>query len=489
MVQFNHDDVMRTLHLLHSYPDALVELRILTESNGTHSGYFKDFDRLAKAAERWNSRGNIYVTLNRINPDCAARRLNRTAWTKSGETTKDSEIIRRANIYIDCDPVRITGIASTDAEHAASMDVAVAIKSFLTELGLPETALISSGNGHGLFLSVDLPAEDGGLVKKFLGALATKFDNERVKVDPSVCNAGRIARLPGTLNCKGENLAERPHRLAKSIEPPAALTSATIEQLQSVIESILGKKAESKVSASDDRFDLVAWLNSRQVSYTISQKAEGTQYSLNECPFKSADHAAGGCSIFQRHDGSIVASCFHAKCKAVGWGWPELREKLDPSFDARAEEAALSGTESVRDPHRLARIVLREYEHPEHRTIVLLNGLYYTWRDGVWTEQTIDDIRLIITRCVKAEFDRYSSARARNGAPCETPQVTITLVSNVLNALGSLIEVNSIDGPGWLKGGEWPIREILVCKSSIVHWMDFSAMMPRLVCLTRLDCL
>ena len=138
----------------------------------------------------------------------------------------------------------------------------------------------------------------------------------------------------------------------------------------------------------------------------IVEKNDGTQYSLESCPFKAVGHPSGGCAILQKKDGSVVASCKHAHCKA--WHWPQLRKKLDPSFDTQTDEAILSGTESVDDPHRLARLVLQEFEHPEHHTIAMFKGFYYIWKDGVWIEQKIEEIKRIITRRAKTEFDLYA---------------------------------------------------------------------------------
>ena len=64
------------------------------------------------------------------------------------------------------------------------------------------------------------------------------------------------------------------------------------------------------------------------------------------------------------------------------------------------------------------------------------------------------------------------NARAKH-VRCKTPKVTTWLVGNVLNALSSMVEVTAINGPGWLSGDGWPIDEILVCKSSIVHLVGY----------------
>jgi hypothetical protein len=44
-----------------------------------------------------------------------------------------------------------------------------------------------------------------------------------VKIDASVFNAARIWKLPGTMACKGADMPDRPHRIARLIEVPKEL--------------------------------------------------------------------------------------------------------------------------------------------------------------------------------------------------------------------------------------------------------------------------
>src|ERR1019366_5922061 len=70
-------------------------------------------------------------------------------------------------------------------------------------------------------------------------ALAARFDTTDCKVDTSVYNPSRISKLPGTMACKGENTAERPHRMARVIETPADLLPVPTELLQAVVDELL----------------------------------------------------------------------------------------------------------------------------------------------------------------------------------------------------------------------------------------------------------
>ena len=62
----------------------------------------------------------IYITQNPVDPDLLARANNRLQ-RKPKHTTTDADIIRLAHLTLDFDPVRKSGISSTDAELAAAL--------------------------------------------------------------------------------------------------------------------------------------------------------------------------------------------------------------------------------------------------------------------------------------------------------------------------------------------------------------------------------
>src|SRR5450631_797107 len=82
-------------------PDQVVELRI-PGLNGkrTDSGYFTDFERLARAAVSYSGRAEgIYVTLNPLNSALLARSSNRvTEFAK--HTTGDKDICYRRWLFV-----------------------------------------------------------------------------------------------------------------------------------------------------------------------------------------------------------------------------------------------------------------------------------------------------------------------------------------------------------------------------------------------------
>ena len=93
--------------------------------------------------------------------------------------------------------------------------------------------MTDSGNGAQLMYRIDLPATDGGLVQKCTNAFARASD-DAVSIDTSVHNPARIWRIPGTMNCKGDSIPERPHRMAKLQEAPDNLLAVSEAQLLDV---------------------------------------------------------------------------------------------------------------------------------------------------------------------------------------------------------------------------------------------------------------
>jgi hypothetical protein len=162
----------------------------------------------------------VYFSLNPIRPDLLARRANRIDWAEEGELAKDKDVLVRRWVLIDADPVRDSHISANSDEKMAAQDTVIAVREHLRGRSWPEPILADSGNGFHLLYRVDLPAEDGGLVKRLLQALAAKFDTDRVHIDQSVFNPARICKLPGTWARKGDHTELRPYRRASLVEAP-----------------------------------------------------------------------------------------------------------------------------------------------------------------------------------------------------------------------------------------------------------------------------
>jgi len=220
-------EILRFLNLV-AEPGQIIELRLLkvqtsrTQFPCTLSGYFSDYKKLAEAASKSCALAQgTYITLNPVNPALLARAVNRVRVAgKDCPLTSDADILKRRWLPIDVDPVRPSGISATEEEHALALERAVQIRDVLQAAGWPNPIVGDSGNGGHLLYRIDLPANDEGLVKKCLAALAFRFDDDRVQVDQAVFNPSRIWKLYGTISRKGDSLPERPHRLARIIEIP-----------------------------------------------------------------------------------------------------------------------------------------------------------------------------------------------------------------------------------------------------------------------------
>jgi hypothetical protein len=153
---------------------------------GIVSGYFDDPQKFVEAAISLDGKAKgVYAILNIIAPALLARACNRLAYGAE-KTTSDSDITRRRYLLIDADPRRPSDISSTDAELQLAYDTARAIIDYLTSLGFPAPGRGCSGNGAHILYAIDLDEADGGLVTRFLKALAFKFNSARVAVDENL---------------------------------------------------------------------------------------------------------------------------------------------------------------------------------------------------------------------------------------------------------------------------------------------------------------
>jgi hypothetical protein len=114
----------------------VVELRALAD-HSVHSGYFDDLDTLAEKAASLDTLpevAGVYVTLNEIDPALLSRRANRVKMHlgRKDPTTSDTDVVRRRWLPIDLDPVRPSGVSSTDEEHGAALAHAERIAAWLS---------------------------------------------------------------------------------------------------------------------------------------------------------------------------------------------------------------------------------------------------------------------------------------------------------------------------------------------------------------------
>lgn len=316
------------------FPDGgVVELRALTD-HSVHSGYFDDFDLLTEKAGSLDGIpdvAGIYVTLNTVNPALLSRRSNRMKMNLGYKvpTTSDADILCRRWFPIDLDPVRPSGVSSTNEEHEAAIFRAGQVAAWLTEQGFPEPVKADSGNGAHLLYQIDLPngEEATKLVKGCLSVLDTLFSNEVVNVDAANFNAARIWKLYGTASRKGDNTTGRPHRRSAVLSVPDNVGLVSVEQLRSLLAT-LPCKDPGAGKAKTGCLVLPEWLSKHGIGVRSERAWQGgALYVLSECPFSGA-HRDGAFAV-QFPSGAIYAGCHHASCGAGTQRWPELREMFE----------------------------------------------------------------------------------------------------------------------------------------------------------------
>lgn len=316
----------------------VTELRILKTTRGTISGYFDDNEQLAEnAAEHDESVPAIYFTLNPVKLDLLSRASNRII-SRAKLTTSDTDIECRRWFPIDFDPVRPSGISSTDEEHQAARIMAKKVQQFLADRGWSEPVVADSGNGVHLLYPIDLPNDDEStmLIKTALEALDFQFSNETVNVDKGVFNAARIWKLYGTMACKGDHTEERPHRLSQILTYPEELKEVSVEQLQelaALCPTMPNKvKSTSRKSNTEACFNLEEFIEKHEldVAFTAPWQKGATKYVLSTCPWNES-HTNKSAFIIQFENGAVAAGCHHNSCSEENW--QTLRKKFEPNWN------------------------------------------------------------------------------------------------------------------------------------------------------------
>ena len=323
----------------------LFEVRIFGGSkNVIISGYFTDVETLIKAFDTVDVRGrNIYITLNAINPACYSREQH-DKFKQVKQTTSDSEITDYQWLFVDLDPVRPTGISSTDEELGHARHLSYKVHDYLEGLGFKEPVQALSGNGYHLLYRVNLKntEENTQIIDRCLKTLAMLFDNEHVKIDTSNFNPSRICKLHGTLAQKGADTTDRPHRMSRILsgdQLPEVNDKDVLLRLASELPE--EHKPAPRMQPVSQQFDLLDFMREHGLTYKEDSNGgrDGSKiYRLDECPFDHS-HRDGDAKIFQYSDGRIAFKCHHNSCRK--YRWQDVREKFEPGAYDRTDDEAI----------------------------------------------------------------------------------------------------------------------------------------------------
>jgi len=339
-----YDEVLAGLQYLVD-PGQIIEIRTIS-GEGISSGYYNDLKKAAAdllEREKDTRVSGTYVTLNEVNPALLARRANRIKYRleRKDASTADADIVRRRWLPIDIDPVRPSGVSSSDEEHEAAISLAETIRAFLSSCGWPQPLMADSGNGAHLLYQIDLSntTESRDLIRKILELLDIRFSNARSRVDTANFNAARIWKVYGTISRKGDDLQARPHRRSRVISMPPKERVLSADDLNLLVSHYpvqpseptrRGRTRTPEVMAavSEPVLDLAKWLSRYGLTYTAKPYQGGTLYVLDKCPFSDA-HTDGAFAI-QFESGAIFAGCHHDSCGSGMQRWPELRKRFEP---------------------------------------------------------------------------------------------------------------------------------------------------------------
>jgi len=162
----------------------------------------------------------VYTTLNPLAPSLLQHSPNRLTRSKKGGHATNDSVTSRRWIRLDFDPVRDGVVSATEEEKEYAKVKMELVTAYLKDKGWPPPLVVDSGNGFHLVYRIDLPTDDGGLIKQVLQSLSRHFSDEHVHLDTSVHDPVRLIKLPGTMACKGENSPGRPHRRSRLLRIP-----------------------------------------------------------------------------------------------------------------------------------------------------------------------------------------------------------------------------------------------------------------------------
>ena len=308
----------------------LTEIRIL--GNGkTFSGYFTDCETMLSQLKIYDGMG-IYATINQIKDSCYGRSQHDSIQSRPKATTNDNDIEHRDIILIDFDPERPSDTNASDSEVKQAEMKMRQVYRFLRDQGFNSPVVAFSGNGYHLYYKISLPNDDENkeLVQNFLHALDMMFSDEHVKIDISVFNASRIAKVIGTTSNKGTNTPERPQRQSYFVHIPEQYVVTTCEFIKKVTDMIPQVEPPSRFNNySNERFNIDEFISKHNISVTKKVRYNnGYKYVLAECPFDS-NHKAPDSAIFVMDNGAIGFRCLHASCNH--YSWKDVRLMFEPN--------------------------------------------------------------------------------------------------------------------------------------------------------------
>ena len=331
----------------------LVEIRLIASDGRTGSGYFSDPQTMIDAVRPYAEDYSVYFTINSLQSDCSGKPQRDKIMLRAKNTTTDGEIIGRDWVLLDLDSRRVSGVNATEEQLGFAKKKANEVYKFLRDNGFNEPVVVCSGSGVHLYLRCALKnsEENNALIKRFTQAMSMLFSDDKVDIDEKVFNCGRISRVPGYYNRKGNKIdKERPQRLCEFVRVPTDIKVNEREYFEKIAAYYPEDPKPSKENNySVERFDLDAFIAKHNIEITkIEEVSGGKKYILKHCVFNPA-HAGKDAVIFQKDNGALSYVCLHNSCSDKDWR--AFRTHFEPDCYTR---------KSTYQPHRSFRPIRQE---------------------------------------------------------------------------------------------------------------------------------
>lgn len=315
----------KTLVALEKY--GVVNIMYLDTKGIPRAVRYDDMELLLNDLAKYDGKYNIYLTFNQIVSGLDMEVSNTIH--KGGKSISDKDIDRYGLILIDLDPIRESKTSSTDKEYNEAKMMLEDIKAYLVSMGVDGFITASSGNGWHLLLRVDIDnnVDNVNTVKMFLKSLDNNFSNDKVKVDTTTGNPARLTRFYGTINCKGDNTVDRPHRKSFILDVGNDEKYSTVEDLKMIINDLSGnikpdkerniKKIVNKNNHKGSTLEECLINSGINISH-IKNEDDRRIHVLDSCPFKD-HHTDKSAYVIEFYNGYIKAGCHHESCRDNDW--------------------------------------------------------------------------------------------------------------------------------------------------------------------------
>lgn len=423
--RFDRETARRTLEAL-TQPGQWFEVYAFEHKSGqyfnTLSGFFDNVDDALREAERVSGRcKGVYLSFNTLHDGVKDKKTpNKLTRALKDQRASDQEVTRRRAFFVDIDPAcAVKGVSATDDERDGALSLAEDVIEHLSKQGWPKPIVGHSGNGAQMLWAVDIEAnkETDRVFRQALEALIAQFSGlDWASIDESIYNRSRGCRFFGTLNCKGQDSPERPHRIA-TLESLPERELVTLDQLKKLASKApSAKQAQAKkFRGTDDGF---SWqdCSSHEVKDRLTQlglefreksQGAGTLFELKHCPH-NPEHDKWRCFV-RVENGSLSAKCHHAKCSIQSW--PDLKAIIDPAASQRkADYSRKRRTKSDRHGARTYGNVDRQNVEIVDEPEPVIEPMPFG--DDEPEEYPIDSLGPVLANMARAMFERTTAPLA-----------------------------------------------------------------------------